>query len=98
MAGHNPDESEGGQDDRGVAGAGAQDGEPEHVAGGQEDPGGKGIAVRCDFLFIADVDALRAQIEAESGGRIDLLADDVWGGDPFVDFATLTGNLTCRRR
>lgn len=49
--------------------------------------GGKGIAVRCDFLSASDVDALRARIEAESGGRIDILADDVWGGDPFVDFA-----------
>ncbi len=49
--------------------------------------GGHGIAVRCDFMSLADVDALRARIEAESGGRIDILADDVWGGDPFVDFA-----------
>lgn len=50
--------------------------------------GGKGIAVRCDFLSIADVDALRERIRAGSGGRIDILVDDAWGGDPFVDFTT----------
>lgn len=48
--------------------------------------GGQGVAVRCDFSSVADVDALRARIEAEHGGRIDILVDDVWGGDPFADF------------
>jgi len=50
--------------------------------------GGHGIAVRCDFTAVADVDALRARIQAGPGGRIDILIDDVWGGDPFVDFST----------
>lgn len=50
--------------------------------------GGHGIAVRCDFLSVADVDALRAQIQDRSGDRIDILVDDIWGGDPFVDFST----------
>lgn len=45
--------------------------------------GGRGIAVRCDFASIADVDALAARIAGDSG-RLDLLVDDVWGGDPFV--------------
>jgi NAD(P)-dependent dehydrogenase (short-subunit alcohol dehydrogenase family) len=44
--------------------------------------GGQGIAVRCDFTSVSDVDALKARI----GDRIDILIDDVWGGDPFVDF------------
>ncbi len=48
--------------------------------------GGRGNAVRCDFTSAAEVDSLRARIEAETGGRIDILVDDVWGGDPFVDF------------
>jgi NAD(P)-dependent dehydrogenase (short-subunit alcohol dehydrogenase family) len=48
--------------------------------------GGRGVAARCDFTSIPDVDALRARIEAERGGRLDILVDDVWGGDPFVDF------------
>ncbi|MEU3272263.1 SDR family oxidoreductase [Saccharomonospora sp. NPDC006951] len=50
--------------------------------------GGRGIPVRCDFTSVADVDALRARIEAETDGGIDLLVDDVWGGDPFVEFGT----------
>ena len=48
--------------------------------------GGRGIAVRCDFTSAADVAALRARIETEAGGRLDILVDDVCGGDPFVDF------------
>jgi NAD(P)-dependent dehydrogenase (short-subunit alcohol dehydrogenase family) len=48
--------------------------------------GGHGIAVRCDFMSAGEVDALAAHIQAESGRRIDILVDDVWGGDPFVEF------------
>ena len=47
--------------------------------------GGRGVPVRCDFTSVADVDALRARVGEESGG-LDVLVDDVWGGDPFVDF------------
>ncbi|WP_116100608.1 SDR family oxidoreductase [Amycolatopsis thermalba] len=47
--------------------------------------GGRGVPVRCDFTSVADVDALRSRVEAEAGG-LDVLVDDVWGGDPFVDF------------
>ncbi|MGE5291867.1 MAG: SDR family oxidoreductase [Micromonosporaceae bacterium] len=50
--------------------------------------GGRGVAVRCDFTSTADVDGLRARIEAETDGRLDILVDDVWGGDPFVDFGS----------
>ena len=50
--------------------------------------GGRGTAVRCDFTSVADVDALRARLEAETGGRLDILVDDAWGGDPFVDFGS----------
>ncbi|MEC3982154.1 SDR family oxidoreductase [Amycolatopsis sp. H20-H5] len=48
--------------------------------------GGKGVPVRCDFTSVSDVEALRARIESEVDGRLDVLVDDVWGGDPFVDF------------
>ncbi len=47
--------------------------------------GGRGVAVRCDFTSVPDVDGLHRQIESESGA-LDILVDDVWGGDPFVDF------------
>jgi NAD(P)-dependent dehydrogenase (short-subunit alcohol dehydrogenase family) len=45
--------------------------------------GGKGIAVRCDHSRIADVDALRARLEGD-GGRLDVLVNDIWGGDALV--------------
>ena len=48
--------------------------------------GGRGIAVRCDFTSAPDVAALRERIETEAAGRLDILVDDVWGGNPFVDF------------
>jgi NAD(P)-dependent dehydrogenase (short-subunit alcohol dehydrogenase family) len=48
--------------------------------------GGEGVAVRCDFTDAADVAALADRISAERDGRLDLLVDDVWGGDPFVEF------------
>lgn len=45
--------------------------------------GGKGIAVRCDFSVAADVEALASRID-----RLDVLVNDVWGGDPFVEHGT----------
>ncbi|MBW4715541.1 SDR family oxidoreductase [Saccharothrix obliqua] len=48
--------------------------------------GGRGIPVRCDFTVPADVDAFRARIEAEADGRLDVLVDDVWGGESDVEF------------
>jgi NAD(P)-dependent dehydrogenase (short-subunit alcohol dehydrogenase family) len=48
--------------------------------------GGQGVAVRCDFTSVDDVDALRARIEADGHDRLDILIDDVWGLDPFFDF------------
>ncbi|MFJ4686709.1 SDR family oxidoreductase [Streptomyces sp. NPDC088789] len=50
--------------------------------------GGTGVAVRCDFLDQKDVDALRDRVVAEAGGTVDVLVDDVWGGDPFIDWDT----------
>jgi NAD(P)-dependent dehydrogenase (short-subunit alcohol dehydrogenase family) len=47
--------------------------------------GGHGIAVRCDFTSVSDVDALRDRIESEQDG-LDILVDDVWGGEHLVSF------------
>jgi NAD(P)-dependent dehydrogenase (short-subunit alcohol dehydrogenase family) len=47
--------------------------------------GGRGIAIRCDHTDPADVDALRLAIEERSGGRLDLLVNDVWGGDGLME-------------
>lgn len=41
--------------------------------------GGRGIAVRCDHMLDADVEALFARIRGEHG-RLDLLVNNVWGG------------------
>ncbi|WP_198943615.1 SDR family oxidoreductase [Actinokineospora bangkokensis] len=47
--------------------------------------GGTGIAVRCDFTEVSDVDALRDRVAADHG-RVDVLVDDVWGGDQLAEF------------
>ena len=46
--------------------------------------GGRGIAVRCDHASPEDVAALRARLEHDTGGQLDILVNDVWGGDGLV--------------
>jgi NAD(P)-dependent dehydrogenase (short-subunit alcohol dehydrogenase family) len=50
--------------------------------------GGRGIAVRCDHMVPADVAALVARIEAEQDGRLDILVDDTWGADQWIEWGT----------
>ena len=50
-----------------------------------EKEGGKGIAVKVDHLDHAQVEALVARIEREHG-RLDILVNDVWGGDIFTEW------------
>lgn len=45
--------------------------------------GGRGIAVRVDHTVEAEVAALFARIQAEQG-RLDILVNDVWGGDELT--------------
>ena len=45
--------------------------------------GGAGIAVRVDHTEVGQVAALFEQVAAEQGGRLDLLVNDIWGGDPL---------------
>jgi NAD(P)-dependent dehydrogenase (short-subunit alcohol dehydrogenase family) len=47
--------------------------------------GGVGIAVRVDHTAEAEVAALFARIEQEQG-RLDLLVNDIWGGDALTDW------------
>jgi NAD(P)-dependent dehydrogenase (short-subunit alcohol dehydrogenase family) len=49
--------------------------------------GGTGIAVPVDHLDPAQVAALVARIDADHG-RLDVLVNDVWGGDPFLEWNT----------
>jgi NAD(P)-dependent dehydrogenase (short-subunit alcohol dehydrogenase family) len=48
--------------------------------------GGTGIAVRVDHAVPTEVAALVGRIESEQGGRLDVLVNDIWGGDPLVDW------------
>jgi NAD(P)-dependent dehydrogenase (short-subunit alcohol dehydrogenase family) len=48
--------------------------------------GGQAIAVRVDHCVAEEVAALIARIDAEQGGRLDILVNDVWGGDPLTQW------------
>ena len=47
--------------------------------------GGEGIAVPTDHLEVDQVEALVARIDREHG-RLDVLVNDVWGGEHLVEF------------
>ncbi|MGW4651399.1 SDR family oxidoreductase [Kitasatospora sp. NPDC004289] len=48
--------------------------------------GGLGIPVRVDHADSASVRALVERIAAEQDGRLDVLVNSVWGGDPLTDW------------
>ncbi|GGV20356.1 short-chain dehydrogenase [Kitasatospora herbaricolor] len=48
--------------------------------------GGLGIPVRTDHSRPEEVRALVDRIAAEQGGRLDVLVNSVWGGDPLTDW------------
>ncbi|HXQ13795.1 MAG TPA: SDR family oxidoreductase [Caulobacteraceae bacterium] len=48
--------------------------------------GGEGVAIRTDHTREEEVTALIARIEHERG-RLDVLVNDIWGGDPMVDWS-----------
>ncbi len=45
--------------------------------------GGKGVAVRVDHTVPAEVEALFRRV-----GRLDVLVNDIWGGDPLTQWGT----------
>lgn len=47
--------------------------------------GGQGVAVRCDHSDPSAVSALISRIRSDHA-RLDILINDVWGGDPFVQW------------
>jgi NAD(P)-dependent dehydrogenase (short-subunit alcohol dehydrogenase family) len=47
--------------------------------------GGAGIAVQVDHLEREEVRALVERIDSEQG-RLDVLVNDVWGGDPLAEW------------
>ena len=48
--------------------------------------GGRGIAVQVDHLDTAQVRSLVERIEREQG-RLDILVNDIWGGDKFIQWS-----------
>lgn len=50
--------------------------------------GGAGIAVRVDHTVPAEVEKLFARIDREQDGRLDILVNDVWGGDELTSWRT----------
>jgi NAD(P)-dependent dehydrogenase (short-subunit alcohol dehydrogenase family) len=57
----------------------------EETAALVDEAGGRGIAVRVDHLEPEQVRALVERIDDEQG-RLDVLVNDVWGGDPLADW------------
>jgi NAD(P)-dependent dehydrogenase (short-subunit alcohol dehydrogenase family) len=49
--------------------------------------GGEGIPVQVDHLDSAQVQALVERIDRDNG-RLDVLVNDCWGGDPFAEWDT----------
>jgi NAD(P)-dependent dehydrogenase (short-subunit alcohol dehydrogenase family) len=57
----------------------------EETAEGVDARGGKGVAVRADHTVEADVTALFDRVRREQG-RLDLLVNDIWGGDELAEW------------
>ncbi|MEU3050670.1 SDR family oxidoreductase [Streptomyces sp. NPDC006984] len=58
--------------------------------------GGEGIAVPTDHLLPDRVRDLVARIDREQG-RLDILVNDVWGGNPLLDFDTRMWDVDLER-
>ncbi len=85
---------------RSVRGRPATPGRPETLEETAEwvaEEGGRGIAVRTDHTVESEVERLFARVRAEAG-RLDILVNDIWGGDaltewgkPFWELSTARG-------
>ena len=74
---------------RSTRGAPATPGRPETIDETAEliaAEGGHAVALRVDHTVEAEVEALVAQIRADEG-RLDILVNDIWGGDELVDWS-----------
>ncbi len=49
--------------------------------------GGRGIAVRTDHTIESEVEQLFAHVRA-GAGRLDVLVNDIWGGDALTEWGT----------
>lgn len=53
-----------------------------------EAQGGRGIAVRVDHSRPEEVERLFERVKEEQGGRLDVLVNDIWGGESLMQFDT----------
>ena len=51
--------------------------------------GGEGVAVRCDHTDPAQVAAVVDRIRTDDDGRLDILVNDVWGGDHLTQWVPM---------
>src|SRR3984957_13879982 len=73
---------------RSVRGAPATPGRPETIEETADliaADGGSAVAIRVDHTVEAEVEALAARIKADEG-RLDILVNDIWGGDELIDW------------
>jgi NAD(P)-dependent dehydrogenase (short-subunit alcohol dehydrogenase family) len=74
---------------RSVRGQSATDGRPETIeetAAMVTAHGGLGVPIRVDHTVATEVAALFARIAAEQRGQLDILVNDVWGGDSLAEW------------
>ena len=84
---------------RSVRGRSAAAGRPETIeetANMVTAEGGRGIAVRTDHTVEAEVERLFARVREEQG-RLDVLVNDVWGGDPLTEWGSPFWELSTAR-
>ncbi|WP_252311412.1 SDR family oxidoreductase [Sinobaca sp. H24] len=48
--------------------------------------GGKGIPVRTDHTVVSEVEALFERIDREQQGQLDLVVNDIWGGEKWTEW------------
>ena len=58
--------------------------------------GGRGIAVRADHTVESEVEQLFARVRAEAG-RLDVLVNDIWGGDALTEWGKPFWELSVAR-
>jgi len=76
---------------RSIAGAPSDIGRPETIDETAElvtRQGGRGIAVRVDHTEPEQVQALFDRVSDEQCGRLDILVNDVWGGEKLTEWGT----------
>ena len=84
---------------RSVRGRPATAGRPETIEGTAEmvtAEGGRGIAVRTDHTVEEEVEQLFARVRTEQG-RLDVLVNDVWGGDALTEWGSPFWTLSIPR-